>query len=107
MKSEIFFSLEEISKRANDIEDELDLTFDDVLHKVTQECGEFNNAVQKFRGRYCRSRGSIEDVREELGDLIFNLSSVCNRIGINPDDFGKLAKETLNKFEGRKGDYER
>lgn len=100
-------SLKEVADGANEIEDELGLNFDDVLHKFMQECGEFNDAVQKFRGRYCRSNVPIEEVKGEVGDLIFNLSSVCNRLGINPDEFPKFGKSTLDKFEGRKGEYRR
>ncbi|MFH1452007.1 MAG: MazG nucleotide pyrophosphohydrolase domain-containing protein [archaeon] len=98
-------SLKEVADEANKIEDDLGLNIDDVLHKVTQEVGEFNDAVQKFRGRYCRSNILIEDVKGELGDVIFNLSFICNRIGINPDEFSVFAKETLEKFKRRKEDY--
>ncbi len=102
---EINLSLREIADDANKIEDELGLTFDDVLHKFTQECGEFNDAVQKFRGRYCRESGFLKDIKSEVGDLLFNLSSVCNRLGIDSNEFNKFARETLKEFEGRKGDY--
>ena len=104
---DINVSLRDVAIRAYEIEEELGLNIDDVLNKLTQEFGEFNDAVQKFRGRYCRKVGSVEDVKGELGDLIFNLSSICNRIGIDPDDFGRLAKQTLDKFEKRKDDYRR
>ena len=49
---------------------------DDVLNKLTQELGEFNDAVQKYRGRYCRSRVDLERVKEEAGDFLFNLISL-------------------------------
>ena len=101
------YGLKDIAEEANRIEESLDLNIDDVLNKLTQEFGEFNDSIQKFRGRYCRNKGSIEDVKGELGDLIFNLSSVCDKVGINPDEFGKFAKETLEKFKGRKEDYRR
>lgn len=98
--------MREIAKRANEIEKELGINFDDVLNKLTQEFGEFNDAVQKFRGRYCRERTeSTKDIESELGDFLFNLVSVCNQLGINPNDFPIFAKNTLDKFEKRKDDY--
>ena len=97
-------TLKEISQEGEKIENEIGVNFDDVLNKLTQEFGEFNDAVQKFRGRYSRKKVSIIEVEKELGDVIFNLSS-CNRLGINPNDFNKLAFNTLNKFKGRKEDY--
>jgi len=95
-------SFREIAKRGREIEKELGINFDDVLNKLTQEVGEFNDAVQKYRGRFCRNRTEdLEDVRDELGDVLFNLSSVANRLGINPDEFSSLAGDTLKKFEDR------
>jgi NTP pyrophosphatase (non-canonical NTP hydrolase) len=101
------FSLKEVAERAKEMEDDLSLNIDDVLNKLTQEFGEFNDVVQKFRGRYCRKKVSLDEVKGELGDLLFNLSSVCNRVGINPNDFNKFANETLKKFRIRKEDYRR
>jgi NTP pyrophosphatase (non-canonical NTP hydrolase) len=102
-----FPTLKEISNEGEVIEDEVGVTFDDILNKLTQEFGEFNDAVQKFRGRYSRKKVSIEEVKKELGDVIFNLSSICNKIGINPNEFNEFAFETLNKFKERKEEYKR
>ena len=47
----------------------------------------------------------IEVVEGELGDLFFNLISICMRLGINLDDLPHLAEQTLLKFEERKEQY--
>ena len=39
--------LSEIGKSANGLEDEIGIAPSDVLNKLTQELGEFNDAVQK------------------------------------------------------------
>ena len=98
-------TFKEIAKEANDIEDEIGLDTDDVLNKLTQELGEFNDSVQKLRGRYCRKIGNIEDVKSELGDLVLNLISLCNRIGIDPNELPIFAEQTLSKFKDRKETY--
>ncbi len=99
-------SLREITQEGNLLERDLGLNMDDVLNKLTQEVGEFNDAVQKYRGRYCKKKAdTIKNVVEELGDLVFNLSSICYRLGINSDDFSMFANNTLNKFKMRKELY--
>jgi len=51
------------------------------MNKITQELGEFNDAVQKYRGIYCRIKHeNIEEVEKELGDLLINIISLCNRL---------------------------
>ena len=100
-------TLKEIAQEANDIEDEIGLNTDDVLNKLTQELGEFNDSVQKLRGRYCRKIGNIEDVKSELGDLVLNLISLCNRMGIDPNELPIFAEQTLSKFKDRKGTYKK
>lgn len=95
----------EIAKKGKEIEDELGLNIDDILNKLTQELGEFNDAVQKYRGRYCRSRVGLERVKEEVGDVIYNIISICHHLGINPDDLQKYAENTLKNFEERKEEY--
>jgi len=96
---------EELSKEAEKLENEIGLDIDDILNKFTQEVGEFNDAVQKLRGRYCRSKINIEEVKKEAGDVLFNLISICNRIGINPNELPELAEKTFEKFIKRKQDY--
>ena len=98
-------TLREIAQEAYDIEDEIGLDDDDVLNKLTQEVGEFNDSVQKLRGRYSRKAGNIEDVKGELGDLVLNLISLCHRMGINSDDLPIFAEKTLQKFKDRKEEY--
>lgn len=44
----------DIAEEGNAIEDELWLGIDAVLHKITQEVGELNDAVQKYRGIYSK-----------------------------------------------------
>jgi NTP pyrophosphatase (non-canonical NTP hydrolase) len=97
--------LKEIADEANQLENEIGLGTDDVLNKLTQELGEFNDAVQKFRGRYCRKMVEQSVVEGELGDLVLNLISICNRLGINPNDLPVFAENTLNKFKERKEIY--
>ena len=94
--------LSEIGEKANEVEEEIGLTIDDVLNKLTQELGEFNDAVQKFRGRYCKTKTeNTNDIKEEFGDLFFNMISISNRLGINPDELPEYAENTLNKFYER------
>jgi NTP pyrophosphatase (non-canonical NTP hydrolase) len=98
--------LSEIAKRSREIQEEIGLNFDDVLNKFTQEVGELNDAVQKRRGRFCKTRLSNDDnLKDELGDVMFNLISICNRVDIDPDELPLLAKNTLDKFEERKELY--
>ena len=94
-----------IAKEAFGIESDIGLTIDDILNKLTQELGEFNDSVQKLRGRYCKSKGTLEDIKGEAGDLFLNFISICYRAGINPNDLPKLAENTLNKFKERKETY--
>ncbi len=97
--------LSEIWKRANEIEKELWINLDAVLNKLTQELGEFNDVVQKYKWIYCRSRVDIEEVKKETWDLVFNLVSILNKIGISPDDIPDFAEQTLKNFERRKDTY--
>jgi len=100
--------LSQIAEEANEIENEIGLTMDDSLNKLTQELGEFNDAVQKFRGRYCKTKTENKDnIKEEVGDLIFNIISICNKLGINPDEVPELASITLSKFKERKDIYKK
>jgi len=99
-------SLKQISDRAREIQDEIGLTFDDVLNKFTQEVGELNDAVQKRRGRFCKTKALNDDnLKDELGDVMFNLISICNGMNINSNELPLLAKNTLDKFEERKELY--
>ena len=100
-------NLKEIANSANQIENEIGLNIDDVLNKLTQELGEFNDAVQKHRGRYCRSKVDKSIVEGELGDLLLNLISICNRLGIDPNNFPQFANNTLNKFIEGKETYKK
>ncbi len=99
-------NLYDTAKRANAIEDEIGLTLDDVLNKFTQEVGEFNDAVQKYRGRYCKQRTEdTSKVQDELGDVLMNLCSIVYRLGLDPNKFAEYAASTLGKFEERKELY--
>jgi len=98
--------LKQIADRACEIQEEIGLTFDDVLNKFTQEVGELNDAVQKRRGRFCKTKALNDDnLKDELGDVMFNLISICNGMNINPNELPLLAKNTLDKFEERKELY--
>ena len=99
-------NLNEIANEAKKIEKEIGLTTDDVLNKLTQELGEFNDAVQKFRGRYCKRREeTVDKIKEEAGDLIINFISILKSVGINPEEISKFAENTLKKFKERKELY--
>lgn len=96
----------EIGRQANILEDYVGLNIDAVLNKITQELGEVNDAVQKYRGIYCRTRYEhTEEIEKELGDLLFNIISLCTRLGIDPDRFSEFAEHTLHKAEERKDIY--
>jgi len=58
--------LNEIAKEANKIEDELSISIDAVMHKITQEIGELNDAIQKMRGIYAKRRLTKEEVQDEF-----------------------------------------
>lgn len=99
-------SLKEVADRAREIQEEIGLNFDDVLNKFTQEVGELNDAVQKRRGRFCKKKAlDNNNLKDELGDVMFNLISICNGMNINPDELSLFAKNTLGKFEERKELY--
>ena len=98
-------SFKEIAQATGQLEKELGISFDDVLHKLTQEVGEFNDAVQKYRGHYCRKRVEVPEVEKEIGDIMMNLVSILYHLGINPDDLQKYAQNTLESFEERKEEY--
>ena len=98
-------TLKEIGLTAYELEIKIGVNLDAVMHKLTQEVGEFNDAIQKHRGIYSRSRLPMSKVKSELGDVLVNLISIAYRLGINPDAFPAIAEDTLNKFKERKNDY--
>jgi NTP pyrophosphatase (non-canonical NTP hydrolase) len=97
--------LKEIAIQANQIEDEIGLDLDAVMHKFTQEVGELNDAIQKYRGIYCKTRMELPDVEKEAGDVLFNFISLLNKLGIDPDKLPEFAQTTLEKFKERKDIY--
>lgn len=100
--------LSEIWQQANLLEDYVWLNIDAVLNKITQELWEFNDAVQKYRGIYCRTKHeNIEEVEKELWDLLFNIISLCYRLWIDPDRFSEFAENTFHKAEERKEVYKK
>ncbi len=100
--------LKEIWEQANALEDYVGLDMDAVLNKITQEMWEFNDAVQKYRWIYCREKHETpEEVEKEVGDLFFNIISLCNRLWIDPDRLPEFAENTLHKAEGRKDIYKK
>lgn len=99
-------NLKEIAKQGKKLEDEIGLDIDAILNKLTQEVGEFNDAIQKYRGIYCRKKeDNLDELKKEAGEVLFNLISVCYRIGINPDKLPTYAGFTLAKFRERLQDY--
>lgn len=94
-----------LALKSNKIEEELGVCLDDILNKLTQEIGKFNDVVQKFRGVYSESRVDLKVVKLKLGDVLLHLASICLRLGIDPDDFVIFAGNTLKRFDERKNDY--
>lgn len=106
MKQKLTFL--EIAQFANNFEDDYWLTFDDVLHKLTQELWEFNDAIQKYRWRYCKTKyETLDEVQDELWDVLFNLVSICHRLGIDITQLEKYPTNNLKKIEERKHLYEK
>jgi len=105
-RDERYKSFSDIAKEARVIYKEIGLNFDDVLHKFTQEVGELNDAVQKRRGRFCKKK-TLDDMalKDELGDVMFNLICICDHMDINPDELDSFAANTLDKFYARKELY--
>lgn len=99
-------SLREIASNANLLEDSLWLTIDAVMHKFNQEVGELNDAIQKYRWIYAKTKyDNVDMVYAEAWDVIFNFISILNRLWINPDDLEGMAKKTLDKFIERQSVY--
>ena len=99
-------TFQDIAQEADFIEQSLGLTLDDVLNKLTQEMGEFNDAIQNFRGRYTRTKTSdTEHVKKELGDVLFNLISLCHQLGIDVSKLEQYPEATLAKFKSRLDQY--
>ena len=99
-------SLKILADKINIWEEYIGINMDAILNKLTQELWEFNDAVQKYRWIYCRTKyENIEEVEKELGDLLFNLISICNRLGINPDRFPEILEKAWQKAEDRKEIY--
>lgn len=70
--------------------------------------GFFIDAVQKYRGRYCRQRAeTTEEMEKEVGDVLLNLASLLYRLGLDPDQLPDYAQRTLEKFQERKEVYRR
>jgi NTP pyrophosphatase (non-canonical NTP hydrolase) len=98
--------LKEIAKESKEIGDRIGLNLDAVLHKLTQETGEFNDAIQKYRGIFCKKRSeNLNDVKDEYGDVLFNLVYLGYLLGIDVDKMPEYAENTLKKFREREELY--
>jgi len=98
--------LSKIAKEAKEIGDRIGLDLDAVLHKLTQETGEFNDAVQKYRGIFCKKRAeNLKYVEEEYGDVLFNLIYTGYLLGIDVNKIPEYVKNTLDKFKKREELY--
>ena len=99
-------SLKKIAEQANILEESLNIDLDASMHKFTQEVWEFNDAIQKYRGIYCKTKyETLDEVYGEASDVIFNFISILNKLGINADVFEQMAQWTLNNFIARKDLY--
>ncbi len=98
--------LSKIAEETKEIGDRIGLDLDAVLNKLTQEVGEFNDAVQKYRGIFCKKRvENLKDVKEEYGDVLFNLIYSGYLLGIDVDKIPEYIQNTLNKFKEREELY--
>lgn len=99
-------TLKEIGSQANALENYVWINLDASLNKLTQEIGEFNDAVQKYRWIYCKTKtDTTENIEWEIGDVLFNIISILNRLWIDPDKLPEFAGNTLKKAEERKELY--
>ena len=99
-------NLWEIAKQANTLEDEAWFDLDAVMHKFTQEVGELNDAIQKYRWIYSKTKyDTLDEVHDEASDVIFNFISMLNRLGVDVNEIESMAESTLNKFIERRKLY--
>ena len=98
--------LKEIVQEAEEIGNRIGLDTDAVLNKITQEVGEFNDAVQKYRGIFCQKKAEdLADVKDELGDALFNLAYAAHLVGVDVNKIPEYMEHTLQKFRDREELY--
>lgn len=100
--------LKDLAKRIEELDGELWLNIDAVMHKLTQELWEFNDAIQKYRWIYCKTKyETLNEVEGELSDMLFNVVSICNKLGIDVDRFPEFIWNTVKKAESRIEQYKK
>jgi len=67
-----------------------------MLAALMEEVGELSDALLNFEGP--KGSGSIEEVREELGDVMFALLCMANVYGV---DIFEALKASIEKYKGR------
>lgn len=100
--------LKKIAEEAKEIGDRIGLNLDAVMHKLTQETGEYNDAIQKYGGIFCKTNAeNLDDIKDELGDVFFNIIYTAHMIGIDVDKLPEYANNTLQKFKQREELYKK
>ena len=62
-----------------------------VMDKVCEELCELNEAIEQ---------GNMADVEEEMGDLLLTVTSLCRKLGIEPEvALNKATDKFINRFE--------
>lgn len=93
-------NLREIAERAGELEEEIGADTDAVLNKAIQEFGKLNDAIQRYRGIYCRAQVTdLPGVKKGAGDLMLNIVSVLYQIGVDPNELPNYAAMALEKLE--------
>jgi NTP pyrophosphatase (non-canonical NTP hydrolase) len=86
----------------------LGIDLDAAMHKLTQELWEFNDSIQKYRWIYCKTKyETLDEVEWELSDILFNIVSICNKLGIDVDKFPEFVWNTVKKAESRIENYKK
>ena len=63
----------------------------DVIQKVYEELGEVKEAIDE---------GNVQHVEEEIGDLLLTVTSLCRKIGVEPEvALGKATNKFIDRFE--------
>ena len=99
-------NFKDLAKETREISDRIGNNLDAHLNKLTQEVGEFNDAVQKYRGIFCKQKAeNLDSAKDEFGDVLFNLIYIADRIGIDVNKSLEYAENTLKKYKEREQVY--
>jgi len=71
----------------------------EMLAALVEEVGELSEALLSLEGP--KGSGSLGELKEELGDVMFALSCIANRYGI---DLFEALGESIEKYKSRDSD---